>query len=71
MLWYPDHLDDSEYKKADPQSGIDLSSMIDDADFDQISIEDKHCCNDLDLRKFKKKAVILGACHRSQVRSKL
>ena len=36
---YPDHLDDSEYKKADPQSYINLSSMIDDAEFDQISIE--------------------------------
>lgn len=36
--------------------------MIDDAEFDQISIEDKHCCNDLDLlEKFKKKAVIFGS----------
>ena len=59
---YPDHLDDSEYKKADPKSYIDLSSMIDDAEFDQISIEDKHCCNDLDLlEKFKNKVVIFGS----------
>ena len=37
--------------------------MIDEADFDQISIEDKHCCNNLDLlEKFaKKKAVIFGS----------
>jgi len=59
---YPDHLDDLHYKKADPQSYSDLSSMIDEAEFDQISIEDKHCCNNLDLlEKFTKKSVIFGS----------
>ena len=36
--------------------------MIDEAEFDQISIEDKHCCNNLDLlEKFTKKSVIFGS----------
>ena len=59
---YPDHLDDFDYKKADPMSYYQLSDAIDEAAFDQISIEDKHCCNDLGLlEKFKNKTVIFGA----------
>ena len=59
---YPDHLDDDDYKKADPTSYHQLSEAIDEAAFDQISIEDKHCCNDLTLlEKFQNKTVIFGA----------
>ena len=59
---YPDHLDDVDYKKADPMSYHQLSDAIDQAAFDQISIEDKHCCNDLSLlEKFENKTVIFGA----------
>jgi 5-methyltetrahydropteroyltriglutamate--homocysteine methyltransferase len=59
---YPDHLDDDNYKKADPSSYDQLSQAIDEAAFDQISIEDKHCCNDLKLlEKFKNKSVIFGS----------
>ena len=59
---YPDHLDDVNYKKADPLSYYQLSEAIDEAAFDQISIEDKHCCNDLDLlEKFQYKTVIFGS----------
>lgn len=59
---YPDHLDDDEYKKADPDSYHRLSQAIDDARFDQISIEDAHCCNNLDLLdRFHAKTVIFGA----------
>jgi 5-methyltetrahydropteroyltriglutamate--homocysteine methyltransferase len=59
---YPDHLDDHEYKKADPDSYHRLSKTIDDVAFDQISIEDAHCCNNLDLLdKFQSKTVIFGA----------
>ncbi len=59
---YPDHLDDDDYKKADPISYHQLSDAVDEAEFDQISIEDKHCCNDLTLlEKFKNKTVIFGA----------
>ena len=58
---YPDHLDDTDYKKAEPSSYHQLSEAIDEAAFDQISIEDKHCCNDLELlEKFKNKSVIFG-----------
>jgi methionine synthase II (cobalamin-independent) len=59
---YPDHLDDSDYKKADPDSYHRLASAIDEAAFDQISIEDAHCCNDLNLLdKLSTKTVIFGA----------
>lgn len=59
---YPDHLDDTDYKKADPDSYHRLASTIEDAAFDQISIEDAHCCNDLNLLdKLHNKTVIFGA----------
>ena len=59
---YPDHLDDADYKKADPSSYYQLSKAIDQAAFDQISIEDKHCCNNLELlEKFESKTVIFGS----------
>lgn len=59
---YPDHLDDDDYKKADPSSYHQLSNAIDEADFDQVSIEDKHCCNNLDLlEKFQSKTIIFGS----------
>ena len=59
---YPDHLDDSEYKKADPNSYYRLADAVDSAAFDQISIEDAHCCNNLDLLdKFSRKTVIFGS----------
>jgi 5-methyltetrahydropteroyltriglutamate--homocysteine methyltransferase len=59
---YPEHLDDHDYKKADPLSYHQLSKAIDEAAFDQISIEDKHCCNDLSLlEKFQYKTVIFGS----------
>ncbi|MFT4959804.1 MAG: 5-methyltetrahydropteroyltriglutamate--homocysteine methyltransferase [Paracoccaceae bacterium] len=59
---YPDHLDDADYKKADPDSYHRLASAIEDAAFDQISIEDAHCCNDLNLLdKLHHKTVIFGA----------
>ncbi len=59
---YPDHLDDHDYKKADPDSYHRLSAAIDAAAFDQISIEDAHCCNDLTLLdKLPTKTVIFGS----------
>lgn len=59
---YPDHLDDADYKKADPDSYHRLANTIDVAAFDQISIEDAHCCNDLNLLdKLHSKTVIFGA----------
>lgn len=59
---YPDHLDDEDYKKADPLSYQRLAKAVDEAGFDQISIEDAHCCNDLGLLEmFQQKTVIFGA----------
>lgn len=59
---YPDHLDDHDYKKANPDSYHRLSNAIDAAAFDQISIEDAHCCNNLDLLdNLQSKTVIFGA----------
>lgn len=59
---YPEHLDDEVYKKADPDSYRQLSEAVDRAAFDQISIEDAHCQNDLRLlERYPTKTVILGA----------
>ena len=59
---YPDHLDDVNYKKADPESYFILANHIDQLPVDQISIEDAHCCNDLNLLEhFKNSTVILGS----------
>ena len=59
---YPDDLDDEDYKKADRDSYFKLASYVDDAGFDQLSIEDAHCRNDLTLLdKFSKKTIIFGA----------
>lgn len=59
---YPQYLDDTDYKKADPDSYHRLASAIDGAKFDQVSVEDAHCCNDLSLLdKLPNKTVILGA----------
>jgi 5-methyltetrahydropteroyltriglutamate--homocysteine methyltransferase len=59
---YPDFLDDENYKKADPQSYFILSEIINQAKFDQLSIEDAHCLNDLKLlEKFPDKSIIFGA----------
>ena len=57
-----DQLDDEDTKKADPDSYAKLSKYVDDARFDQLSIEYAHCCNDLSLLdKFSKKTVIFGS----------
>lgn len=59
---YPEHLDDEAYKKADPDSYRQLSAAIDESAFDQISIEDAHCCNELSLLdRLPNKTVIFGA----------
>ena len=58
---YPDRLDDEKYKKADPKSYRGLAPDLDQLNIDQISIEDAHCCNDLELLElFSKKSVIFG-----------
>ncbi len=46
---YPDHLDDEDYKKADPNSYHQLASEVDELNIDQVSIEDAHCHNNLEL----------------------
>lgn len=59
---YPDHLDDEDYKKADPSSYHRLAAEMDGLAFDQVSIEDAHCCNDLSLLDlFAHKQVIFGS----------
>ena len=59
---YPDHLDDEDYRKADPSSYHRLAGEMDQLAFDQISIEDAHCCNDLALlESFAAKTVIFGS----------
>ena len=59
---YTDHLDDENYKKADPKSYFKLSNELNNMSIDQISIEDAHFKNDLSLlTKFPNKKIIFGA----------
>jgi len=59
---YPNHLDQTDYHKADPQSYFDLAEAIDASPVDQVSIEDAHRHNDLSLLdRFKETTVIFGA----------
>ena len=59
---YPHYLDDEDYQKADPSSYHRLAGEMDLLTFDEISIEDAHCCNELALlEKFAKKRVIFGS----------
>ena len=59
---YPEYLDDEDYKKADPGSYQQLAPRLNGAGFDQLSIEDAHCCNDLNLLdQLPDKTVIFGA----------
>ncbi len=59
---YPDYLDDEDYRKADPQSYCRLAGAMDALPIHQVSIEDAHYCNDLELLGlFQNKAVIFGS----------
>ncbi|XP_022102489.1 uncharacterized protein LOC110985638 [Acanthaster planci] len=59
---YPNHLDEKDYQKADPRGYFDIAEKIDQAGFDEISIEDAHRRNDLSLLAlFKRSKVILGS----------
>ena len=58
---YPDHLDDTNYHKADPGSYFQLAGALDATSLDQISIEDAHRHNDLSLlERFPHTTIILG-----------
>jgi len=59
---YPGHLDDKDYQKADPGTYLLLARALDDSCIDQISIEDAHRHNDLELLgQFAKSTVIFGS----------
>lgn len=59
---YPNHLDQTDYHKADPQSYFDLAEALDAAPVDQVSIEDAHRHNDLSLLdRFRETTVVFGA----------
>ena len=58
---YPRYLDETGYKKADPQTYFDLAEAMDAAPIDQISLEDAHRHNDLSLlEKYSRTTIILG-----------
>jgi len=58
---YPGHVDDEDYLKADPDCYFQLARAIDGSGIHQVSIEDAHCLNDLQLlENFVDTAVILG-----------
>ncbi|XP_064644481.1 5-methyltetrahydropteroyltriglutamate--homocysteine methyltransferase-like [Lineus longissimus] len=58
---YPNYLDQEDYLKADPLIVHILAEKLDNIGIDQISIEDAHSYNNLELfSKFKKTKVIVG-----------
>jgi 5-methyltetrahydropteroyltriglutamate--homocysteine methyltransferase len=58
---YPGHVDDEDYLKADPSCYFQLARAIDQTSVNQVSIEDAHCLNDLQLlERFSNTAIILG-----------
>ncbi|MFT5217964.1 MAG: 5-methyltetrahydropteroyltriglutamate--homocysteine methyltransferase [Planctomycetota bacterium] len=58
---YPGHVDDDGYLKADPNCYFQLAKAVDQTSVHQVSIEDAHCLNNLQLLEhFEKTSVILG-----------
>jgi 5-methyltetrahydropteroyltriglutamate--homocysteine methyltransferase len=58
---YPGHVDDENYLKADPSCYQQLARAVNASSVNQVSIEDAHCLNDLQLlEQFDNTAVILG-----------
>jgi len=59
---YPEHLDQDDYLKADPNSYLAVAEALDAATVDAVSIEDAHRPNDLAalLPRFASTTVILG-----------
>lgn len=58
---YPGHIDDETYLKADPDCYFKLAQAVDKTSVQQVSIEDAHCLNDLNLlEQFGNTSVILG-----------
>jgi len=59
---YPNYLDEDGYQKADAQVYFRLASELDRSVIDQISIEDAHRHNDLELlERFQNADVIFGS----------
>lgn len=59
---YPNSLDEIDYPKADRGAYLELAEALDAAPIDQISIEDAHAHNDLEmlLPRFRSTTIILG-----------
>ncbi len=58
---YPGHLDDRDYLKADPACYFRLADAVNRSSVQQVSIEDAHCLNDLELlERFTDTTVLLG-----------
>jgi 5-methyltetrahydropteroyltriglutamate--homocysteine methyltransferase len=58
---YPDHLDQSDYLKADPGAYLQIADAVERSSIDMVSLEDAHRHNDLELfEAFERTTVILG-----------
>ncbi|XP_041463418.1 5-methyltetrahydropteroyltriglutamate--homocysteine methyltransferase-like isoform X2 [Lytechinus variegatus] len=69
---YPLYLDQTDYPKADKDAYFMIADKLDQAGFDEVSLEDAHRRNDLSLfDHFKKSKIVLGsvAIARSRVES--
>jgi len=59
---YPNYLDEQGYQKAERPVYFDLAAGLDDSIVEQVSLEDAHRHNDLDLlERFQRSSVILGS----------
>ncbi len=59
---YPNHLDDTEYLKADPNCYFQIADAMDASSIHQLSLEDAHRHNDLALfDRFKRITIIFGS----------
>ena len=57
-----DILSFKKFVLSTPYHLSNLANHVDEAGFDQLSIEDAHCCNDLSLLdKFSRKTIIFGS----------
>ena len=59
---YPNHLDDTQYLKADPNCYFQIADAMDASSIHQLSLEDAHRHNDLSLfDRFKRITIVFGA----------
>lgn len=59
---YPNHLDQTDYEKADRRAYVEVAEALDASSIDVLSLEDAHAPNDLAdlLGRFRQTTIVLG-----------